>query len=83
MNTPTQEAPEAVEARVALGHARRHLKVHMDWVRHLKAGGELPHPKIGGLAHHEEAVENYSLICKVLRRAVEPASADLQGESDG
>jgi hypothetical protein len=58
---------DSIDKYNALVYARRHLKTHMAWRDFLKAGGTLPHDKIGDLEHHEKAIDELNLICKVLR----------------
>ena len=65
------ELSPAAETRLALQHARAHLKTHVAWRTHLGCGGDLPHELIGDLEHQEKAIGELNLVCKVLRRALE------------
>lgn len=69
MNTDPDPAMLEAEKHNALTYAREHLRTHIRWRDYLKAGGELPHKKVGDLEHHEQAIRELNTICKVLRRA--------------
>lgn len=56
-----------VERHNALAYARAHLKTHIAWRDYLRAGGELPHDRIGDLEHQEKAIAELNTICKALR----------------
>lgn len=63
--------PDAATRHNALTYAREHLRTHTRWINYLRAGGEIPHEKVGDLEHHQQAVKELNTICAVLRWAVE------------
>jgi hypothetical protein len=63
------------EAVAAMGHVRSHLRTHLRWRRFLSAGNDLPHEKIGDLAHHRKAIAELNLVARVVQRQI-----DAEGE---
>lgn len=61
--------PDVVDRHNALIYARSHLKTHIRWRDYLKAGGELPAEEVGDVEHHEQAIRELDVICRVLRWA--------------